>query len=338
MKRNKKVLLIVLSSIGGSFVSAAFAAAFICTTPAQAVEEDYDIFANAAYADSGDHVSTYKTDFNNKKTTSEYEIKYNADIQEAGEKLAYYAEQQSNKDVVNIYTLKKDSDNLAALYIEDLIDNIGKEIDNFFNQIKMDREKVNTQYKITFNTLKKAFDDNVSQLEDTILDCERYMAELDKDDENYQFKIENYENQIEITRVELEQVNAQYDYDLSMLNASYDADLTALDVAEEQVIELKENYEAQLQSEEEVAEPAPLEEIIEEFEEPVVEAAPVKPVSIAREAKSVSLEEKEDKAEVKNEAMVETINEINPEMFTFKYFDHCYLYLEPKDKDSYWHF
>ena len=335
MKRRKKALLIGLSIFGGTFISAAFAAAFICTAPASMTQDDYEAFEDFAFINSDDHVSSYKTTFNDKKATSEYETKYEDTIKEAGEKLASYSATKAVKDVSNTYTLRNQSDNLAVIYVEDFMDNLGKEIDNFFKQIKSDREKVNADYKINYSTLKKAYNNNVSKLHDTILDCERYIAELDKEAEDYQYRVESYQYQIEITRVEIENEHVKYETDVAYLNETYESDLSALDAAEEQVTVLKESYEAQIKSEE----PVTVEEIVEEVNETVFEEVVAPVTSIYREPSSVSLAEKEEEPEeIKTEAVVETVSEFNADLFSFKCFDHCYLYLEPKDKESYWHF
>lgn len=336
MKTKKKAIIIGLSIVGGSFVSAAFTAAFICTTPTPVANDNLDAYEDFAYLNSDEHVSSYKTTFNDKKTGSQYEVKYEDSIKEAGEKLANYTVQQTVKDNATTYTYQADSENVAALYIENFIDNFGKEIENFFKQIKSDREKVQTEYRLNYNALKKAFNNDVNELEDAILDCERYIAELDKDAEDYNYKVENYEYQIEITRIEIKNTQVKYEQDVALLNDTYVSDLDALDYAEEQVNILKESYEAQIEQKEQV-EIAPVEEIIEEFnEQPMqVEATPV--FSCVREAKSASIKEEEPE-QVMTETVVETVEEFNCEIFSFKCFDHCYLYVEPKDKDSYWHF
>lgn len=338
MKTKKKALIIGLSTFGGCFVSAVFAAAFICTTPDSKTEADYEAFEDIAFVNSEEHVNSYKTTFNDKEETSEYEIKYENTIKEAGEKLAYYQAQESYKDLTNVYTLRNQSDNLATIYVEDFMDKLGKEIDDFFKQIKHDREKVQSQYTINYRTLKKAYDKNVSRLQDEILDYERYMSELDRDAEDYQYRVESYQYQIEITRVEIANQQWKYESDVAILNENYENDLVALDAAEEQVIELKENYEAQVESSEEFVPAEYVDEVVEED----IDVTPIhNSPCIYRESNSVSLtsdDEKEEQEQANNNVMVETLREFNPDLFTFKCFDNCYLYIEPKDKESYWHF
>ena len=343
MKTKKKALLIGLSVFGGSVLSAAFVAAFICTTPASMTQEDYDNFEDFAFINSGEHVSSYKTNFGDKQTTSAYGVKYDNTIKEASEKLNVYADSKNvehGNDSPIVFTFEKESNNLAALYFDNFMDNLGKEIEEFFNQIKQDREKVHADYKINYATLKKAYNNDVARLQDDILDCERYIAELDRDDEDYEYKVEGYQEQIEITRVELINTQAKYESDVAYLNETYETDLYALDLAEEQVVELKENYELQVANEE-IAPITPIEYVVEEIKEEQIEIAPAPaPVhsAIYREAKAVSIKEDEEIEVVTSEVMVETVSEFNPDLFTFKCFDNCYLYIEPKDKDSYWHF
>lgn len=345
-KRKKKALLIALSSVGGAFTTAVFAAAFICSVPESAREEDYDDFAKMGdfFSDDG-HVSGYKTGFKNTKAqTSAYTAKYENVIQSAEEKIAKYTATKNQIDAEKTYLFESSSDTYATLFIEDFMDELAKDIDKFFEQIRTDRARVKSDYTIKLKTLKEAYHNNIEALKDDILECEKNIAELDSEDENFAADKERYEQRIEILRVEISDVQTKYDNDVIELDDAYEADLLALANAEEDIKNLKETYALDDVKGNEISyvsyeeEQVIVEEKVEVVEEEINFGSNLlHHASVAREPSSVSIESDVEESVVVKE-MVDTIVDINPNLFTFKCFDNCYLYFEPEDKNSYWHF
>ena len=239
IRNKKKFALITLTSFCGIFGISLLLAAILSTSP-EVFENDFDV---DSYKENGEgrHVNGYVTNFSNKEAqTSVYAVKYDDAIEQINQEYVYLAN-QANRNYVEEAVLSSDSDQHLSLFVEDFLVDIAKKVDQFFEQIKTDRSNVQTSHFLRLETLKKAFNNDVEQIEKFIIECRYKIENLDSNAENYSSNKDEYERRIEIYEARIGELNEKYNYDVECENDSFYKDMEALNDAEKDLYSFKGN-------------------------------------------------------------------------------------------------